>query len=599
MPTRPHRCVVPLALLALSCVAALPALAQWPADGLRIAPTSTGQNAPLAVTDGGAPNEGGSGVIVVWQETRGASGIDLYAQHVLVDGSIAPGWPATGLPVCTANATQTSAVAIPDGAGGAFVAWRDFRSGGPTSTDIYAQHVTAGGSIAPGWPANGLALCTAEGGQRWPALAPDGAGGALAAWMDQRGGASPDIFVQHVNGDGTLAYGWPVDGLPAFNHGEIGVPQPEQPVTAASDGAGGIIMLWTYYGVGYYDLRGQRMDGAGNRVWGDLAIEVATGYGFQYGGVPVPDGAGGVLFVYQDTGTNYPYDDIFAQRLGANGNPAPGWPSTTYGLPVCMAPDEQVAPAVVGDGAGGGFFSWKDSRAGAGNEDVYLQHVLGDATRAPGWPGNGLMVCAAPGAQLAPALVRDAWDGVIVAWQDARGGGDDIYAVRIAGDGSVVPGWGTPAEGGSGGTPVCTATGDQIVPAMVSDGAGGALVVWQDARSGTPAIYAQRVSDGGIVAPVAGVPPPASPAPRLALAPRPNPAGSALSAAFSLPDGAPARLELLDLSGRRLLAREVGTLGAGEHVLILHEADLLRAGVYLLRLTRGGLSVTARAVVLR
>ncbi len=593
MPTRPLRYVVPLALLVLSCVVAAPADAQWPADGLRIAPSSAGQNAPLAVRDGRAPTEGGSGVIVVWQETRGATGIDLYAQRVLGDGSVAPGWPATGLPVCTASATQTSVVVIPDGAGGAFVAWRDYRSGGPSATDIYAQHVAAGGSIAPGWPANGLAVCTAEGGQRWPALAPDGAGGAFAAWMDQRGGASPDIFVQHFNGDGTLAYGWPVDGLPAFNHGEIGVPQPEQPVTAASDGAGGIFVLWTYYGVGYYDLRGQHMDGAGNRIWGDLAIEVATGYGFQYNGVPVPDGAGGVLFAYQDSGLNYPYDDIFAQRLAGNGNPAPGWPSTSYGLPVCTAPDQQVSPVVVSDGAGGGFFSWKDWRAGAGNEDVYLQHVLGDATRAPGWPGNGLTVCAAPGAQLAPALVRDAWDGVIVAWQDARGGGYDIYAARIAGDGSVVPGW-TPQ-----GTPVCTAAGDQTVPALVSDGAGGALVVWQDSRSGTPAIYAQRVSDGGIVAPVAGVTPPAALAPRLALAARPNPVGQVLRAAFTLPDGGPARLELLDLSGRRLLSRDVGALGAGEHVLSLYEAGALRAGIYLLRLTRGGTSVTARAVVIR
>ncbi len=592
MPRRLHVIRVSSIIFALSLAAAAPALGAWPVDGVRLAPTATGQNAPVVVSDGGALTGGGSGAIVVWQESRGLTGTDVYAQRVLVDGQIAPGWPATGVALCTASANQTSIVAVPDGAGGAIVAWRDFRSGGPNATDVYAQHVTAAGTIADGWPANGLGVCTAEGAQRAPGLAPDGAGGALAAWMDLRGGSTPDIFIQHFKGDGTLADGWPADGLPAYNHGEIGVPQPEPPVTVASDGAGGVIVLWTYYGVGYYDLRGQRMDAAGNRRWGDLAVDVATGYGFQYNGVPVPDGAGGVLFAYQDNSANYPLDDIYANRLNSEGNTVVGWPSTSYGLQVCTAPDEQVLPVLVADGAGGGFFSWQDSRAGAGSEDLYLQHVLGDATRAPGWPGNGLPVCAAAGPQIAPALVRDAWDGVIAAWQDGRGGGYDISAVRTAGDGSVVPGW------GAGGTAVCTAAGDQTVPAMVSDGAGGAIVVWQDMRSGVPAIYAQRVSDGGIVAPVAGVTPRGAQA-VLALAARPSPARSLLAAVFTLPDGAPARLELMDLSGRRILSREVGALGGGEHVLRLDESGALRAGVYLLRLTRGGTSVTARAVVIR
>jgi hypothetical protein len=72
-----------------------------------------------------------------------------------------------------------------------------------------------------------------------------------------------------------------------------------------------------------------------------------------------------------------------------------------------------------------------------------------------------------------------------------------------------------------------------------------------------------------------------------------------LSAAFSLPDAASARLELSDLAGRRILARDVGTLGPGEHVVDLAEGRRLPPGVYMLRLTRGGESLTARAVVIR
>ena len=79
---------------------------------------------------------------------------------------------------------------------------------------------------------------------------------------------------------------------------------------------------------------------------------------------------------------------------------------------------------------------------------------------------------------------------------------------------------------------------------------------------------------------------------------RPNPAGRDLRVAFSLPDGSPARLELFDLTGRRITAREVGELGAGGHLVSLAQDRSLPPGVYLLRLTRGGHSLAARAIVL-
>src|SRR5437867_6075918 len=36
------------------------------------------------------------------------------------------------------------------------------------------------------------------------------------------------------------------------------------------------------------------------------------------------------------------------------------------------------------------------------------------------------------------------------------------------------------------GIPLCAASGDQMFPTAVSDGAGGAIVAWQDARGGPP-----------------------------------------------------------------------------------------------------------------
>jgi hypothetical protein len=85
----------------------------------------------------------------------------------------------------------------------------------------------------------------------------------------------------------------------------------------------------------------------------------------------------------------------------------------------------------------------------------------------------------------------------------------------------------------------------------------------------------------------------------LALAIRANPTTRGIEATFSLPDASPARLELFDVGGRRVAAREVGGLGAGSHVVTIGDGLRLAPGTYLLRLSRGMDSVTTRAVLLQ
>ena len=66
----------------------------------------------------------------------------------------------------------------------------------------------------------------------------------------------------------------------------------------------------------------------------------------------------------------------------------------------------------------------------------------------------------------------------------------DIMAQRIDASGTVL--W------TSNGAPVCTASSLQNTPQLVSDGAGGAIISWEDWRSyGQPDIYAQRISFNG------------------------------------------------------------------------------------------------------
>lgn len=78
---------------------------------------------------------------------------------------------------------------------------------------------------------------------------------------------------------------------------------------------------------------------------------------------------------------------------------------------------------------------------------------------------------------------------------------------------------------------------------------------------------------------------------------RPNPAGRDLVASFSLAAKGRATLDVIDLAGRRVLSREVGELGPGAHLENLQPDRRLAPGLYLLRLTSEGRTLTAKGIV--
>src|SRR5262245_22576629 len=97
-----------------------------------------------------------------------------------------PAWPHDPLPsvrFAPVVSDQVSLGTVADGKGGAYIVFDDNRAG---SHDIYVQRLTASGSVAPGWPATGLAVCTAVDIQMVPVAVADGGGGVYVAWDDAR-----------------------------------------------------------------------------------------------------------------------------------------------------------------------------------------------------------------------------------------------------------------------------------------------------------------------------------------------------------------------------------------------------------------------------
>ena len=165
------------------------------------------------------------------------------------------------------------------------------------------------------------------------------------------------------------------------------------------------------------------------------------------------------------------------------------WPHDPHSgnVPLSNFASLQVYPRMFTDGVGGAFVAWHELRS---SYDLYAQRINASGTVT--WGGAGVAVCSATGDQANAALCSDGAGGVIIAWHDARSGNWNIYVQRLNAAG--VPQW------TANGVAICTATGDQQDPQIVSDGAGGAILTWADPRlvEGSVDIYAQRVNASGV-----------------------------------------------------------------------------------------------------
>jgi hypothetical protein len=150
------------------------------------------------------------------------------------------------------------------------------------------------------------------------------------------------------------------------------------------------------------------------------------------------------------------------------------------------------------DGSGGAIVVW--DAIGSGYIDIYAQRIDASGNFLWGAPETPVVVCDAADGQYNPKLISDGAGGVIITWWDSRTGDTDIYAQRL--NSSGVPQWTANgvliADGGSN---------QQDSPSLVSDGSGGAIIIWGDQRDGNEDVYAQRVdSDGTALWTADGVP---------------------------------------------------------------------------------------------
>jgi len=548
----------------------------WADGGVALCTASNAQQGPRGVADGVG------GAIVAWQDFRDGGG-DIFAQRVSRTGRIL--WAAEGIPICPDSADRWGPQLAEDGRGGAWIAWEQYDLNNPASLRV--QRLTPAGTPADGFPCPGRLVSDPTFELSRYALAADGEGGVFVIYAAYGPPTNAEkLYCQRLNAEGDPAQGWPAGGV-VVNDGVVpppgfGVVEFQLPELSVDPGGGAVVTWRTSIeygcGPGFPETCGTVYVGTA-RVTPGGAVSFSDAFRFpeEVFSHVVPAGGGGQILV-----TSIPDGNILGRRLGPTGKVE--W--TT--LITANASKHIPVLAIPCDG-GGVTTVWLDYRSA--NVDLFAGRLSGDGTTALGWPDQGASICSEPHNQAMPVAVPDEEQGLTLCWEDWRSGSSDVYATQLDSDGAPRPGW---LEGGA---PVClVASLSRQSPALIGSGSSGAIAVWQEDRCGGWDIYAKRIPLGGLVT----VHPEGPQHQRLDLeGARPNPARGIVRAAFTLPDARPAALELFDIAGRRVLSRDVGSLGAGSHMLGLRPAAPLVPGLYLLRLRTADHALSRRVIVTR
>lgn len=617
---------------------------QWAADGVPVVDRSDVESDAIAPA---LRLDGEGGLFVAWGDlSRGSLGI--FTQHLTAAGT--QSFPAEGHDSAwgiSGSCSRVKNVPVDDGL---LVFWIDPRnSGGP---HVYMQHLDRGLGD-PSLGRNGVPVdVSLEGGQLSYSAVSDGEGGAyvlIEAGTDR----AQQAFLTRVNGDGEMVWdasrpvtpgfdsssgleyqertrllkvgdrvivGWSgVDtdyseffgevGLQAFDAdgnalwGDDGLRITATPaihekiddIAAGPDGS--VYVLWDSGNWQDLNVLMQRVDAAGALAWDAAGLSFASGAGKQEEARAATTPSGRLLGVWMDYAQEGSESDLLVRAVDPDGSVA--WTSE-----VDMRIGSQKTPVIRSDGHGGAYLVYTDFSNGE-NDDVYVQHVLGDGTTV--WTGDDSALFVAPGTQedVAAAVIPrgGGWNGfaVVLAAEEAAEdttGYKDLWAADL----QVNPGSGAIEEVNYAGT-LFNFFHNQREPVLNYDGADGVYCSWVDMRASGKEdikdVYSTRLADVDVSVE------PSSPQARGFLLAQnvPNPFNPETRIDFQLLRGSSVKLEVYNLAGQKVRTLLDGELGSGTHRVRFDATDEggrpLASGLYVYRIEADGASESRRMLLVR
>ncbi|MCW5896353.1 MAG: T9SS type A sorting domain-containing protein [Bacteroidetes bacterium] len=341
---------------------------------------------------------------------------NLYAQKLRPSGERA--WGDSAVRVCSSPLSQYWPQVAATNSGGVVIVWEDFRDG--IQSDIFAQKMRADGTKL--WQPDGLPVCTAPLFQNFPKITHTSDDRTMIFWEDGRNGYY-EIWGNILDSSGVKLLG--PNGRQYFaRYANASYPK------LVTDKQGSSFVAWRHNTRGQYDLYAQKLDTAGNPLWGSGRSPVDTLIN-TYDPFIISDDNGGVYLSWTSTRPALPWASV--QRIRADG-------TLTFadsGLHVSATTDGQSWPVLAGDGNGGCFIAWNDHRFPF--DDVRCQRIDSGGTLL--WQSDGIPVAVGNDNQRYPQLMLTDSGNCIVIWTDRRDGTTyHLYASMIRPNGNIVTG---------------------------------------------------------------------------------------------------------------------------------------------------------------
>ncbi len=441
----------------------------WPQpDGLELSKKTGAQTNPVL-----AVNTTGTWLAAWLDDSLGAA--QVMVQNLNDNGT--PLWDSNGIQAGFSQSSQADPVICGDGNGGAYLAWTDYRLGAAASL-IYAQHLNSEGSTL--WTPEGIPVCTGGYNQSGPGMIPDGEGGILLAWVDQRN-VNNDIYAQRLNSEGTTL--WNKSGIPIIKYTGS---QTELKMAPGSEGSAYVV--WSDTRSGNKDIYLQKISRDGTLFYSSSGYSICVQPLIQQNPRIISDREGGVFLAWEDGRKGF--YDIYTQKIGPSGTAS--W--TPHGLAICTAANQQYSPVMALCSSSTLVMAWTDRRSGG--YQIYMQSL--DMAGTILWENNGRVLSQLTTSQQMPRVAEDGGGGFYLAWLDSRSINLDLYAQHYSAAGE--PNWQID------GIPIAARSGEVGNPCLLSDSGTGLLLAWEDNRNLTaPDIYIQKVPLSGRLE--SGIPP--------------------------------------------------------------------------------------------
>jgi len=322
-----------------------------------------------------------------------------------------------------------------------------------------------------------------------PRVTGDGTGGAIAVYEDIRGNNQHDFYAQKISPEGEAL--WGEKGV--LIGGGYKYWDSYHDLHIVSDGSGGALVAWLAGASSEqrtYATYVVRVDAEGDILWQREVRAVDH---------MISDGTGGAIIA-----TDYSYDErtLFVIKIDSEGN----FPWGEHGVYVRREGYCDHTLDVASDDSGGAIFIWQERKGEPGKKTnrIFTQRINAEGSLP--WEQDGVLLYTTPEGVYSeePKVISDGSGGAIAIWmQEPEGKIEDgspkallfdIYAQRVDAEGKAL--WednGIPLGITRGGG-VCTCN-----HLVVSDGTGGAIVVWEDLRKWFMSLYAQKIdADGNI-----------------------------------------------------------------------------------------------------